>query len=301
MKIWVILLVTTLVITGCSPSDSPTGSSTVAVTVKQTAAPETTTQTTTVVAVESTLAQPTPSPLPTASPTPTPTPKPTVTPTPTPTRKPTPTPTPKPTSTPTPKPTSTPVPAGFSYTTLSDAIKARITGKSYPADDSTAKIKYADLRYIKLLHYDFSGKVKEGELIVHARVAADIMAIFIKLYEAKYPLASVRLVDDFNADDRLSMTANNTSAFNYRVVSGTTSLSRHAYGAAIDLNPVFNPYVYKGEVSPANGAPYADRTKEFAGKIDHDDLCYKLFKARGWSWGGDWRYEKDYQHFFINF
>lgn len=188
---------------------------------------------------------------------------------------------------------------GFYYMQLDDVLKDRITGYSYPADDSDVRISYGDLRYIKLLHFDFDGNVLEGELIVHAKLAAEVMEIFYELYQAEYPLTSVRLVDDYGeaANDDLSMAANNTSAFNYRFVSGTTTLSRHAYGAAIDINPKLNPYINGDEISPENGAAYADRTLDFAGKIDHDDLCYKLFIAHGWSWGGDWDGDKDYQHF----
>ncbi len=251
-----------------------------------------------------------PTPTPTAVPTPTPSPMPTATPTPTPKPTPIPTPTPPPTPTPTPKPTPTAPPSptptvatvvtiadGFSYEPLDSAVIDRITGVSYPADPADSQVAYADLRYIRLRHYTFEGDVVDGELIVNTRLAKEVTTIFHELYKAKYPLASVRLVDDYDADDRKSMTANNTSAFNYRFVSGTTRLSLHAYGAAIDINPVQNPYVYGDYVSPENGLPYADRTQDFVGKIDHDDLCYRLFTARGWTWGGDWKYEKDYQHF----
>ena len=188
---------------------------------------------------------------------------------------------------------------GFYYIRLDDELKARITGLSYPADDTGCKITYDDLRYIRLLHYDFTGNVHEGELIVNARLADEVMEIFYELYLARYPLASVILVDEFGeaANDDLSMAANNTSAFNYRFVSGTTTLSRHSYGAAIDINPLYNPYIVGDKVSPENAAAYVDRTQDFPGKIDHDDLCYQLFTEYGWSWGGDWSGDKDYQHF----
>ncbi len=188
---------------------------------------------------------------------------------------------------------------GFFYVMLDDTIKARITGMSYPADDSNSAVHYDDLRYIKLLHYDFAGSVHEGELIVHKSLADEVMVIFYELYQAKYPLASVRLVDDYGepGDDNVSMAANNTSAFNYRYVTGTKILSWHSYGAAVDINPMLNPYLVGDRIAPENGAEYVDRTRDFAGKIDHNDLCYQLFIARGWAWGGDWRIDKDYQHF----
>lgn len=188
---------------------------------------------------------------------------------------------------------------GFYYTRLDDETKVRITGMSYPADDANSAVKYDDLRYLKLLHFDFDGVVHEGELIVNKSLADEVLSIFYQLYQSQYPLSSVRLVDDFGepGDDNVSMAANNTSAFNYRYVTGTKKLSLHSFGAAIDINPMLNPYLVGDRIAPENGAKYADRTQDFAGKIDHDDLCFKLFTAHGWTWGGDWHVDKDYQHF----
>ncbi len=187
----------------------------------------------------------------------------------------------------------------FYYIELNDEIKKRITGMSYPADDENCEISYDDLRYIKLLHYDFEGNVKVGELIVNALVANEVMEIFYALYQAKYPLTSIRLVDDFGepGDDNLSMAANNTSAFNYRYVTGSKTLSRHSYGAAIDINPMLNPYIDGDRIVPENGIENADRSLDLPGMIDHNDLCYLLFTEHGWTWGGDWSGDKDYQHF----
>ena len=143
---------------------------------------------------------------------------------------------------------------------------------SYPADDKNIAITYDDLRYIGLLYVDFDGKEHEGELIVHKKLAKEVTQIFHALYLAEYPLACVRLVDDYGepGDDNLSMAANNTSAFNYRRVTGSKTLSRHSYGAAIDINPLYNPYIDGNRIAPENGAKYADRSLDFPGKIDHD-------------------------------
>ncbi len=191
---------------------------------------------------------------------------------------------------------------GFYSIRLNDQIKERITGISYPKDDKGIRISHDDLRYIRIRHYDFDGAVHDGELIVHKKLADEVMEIFYELYKARYPLASVKLVDDFGqpGDDTLSMEANNTSAFCYRRVAGSKTLSRHSLGAAIDINPVMNPYIDGNRVAPENGAAYADRSLGLPGMIDHDDLCYKLFKKHGWSWGGDWKGDKDYQHFSKN-
>ena len=109
------------------------------------------------------------------------------------------------------------------------------------------------------------------------------------------------LIDEYDANDENSMEDNNTSAFNYRTVNGSSKLSKHSLGLAVDINPRFNPCVrtINGEVSvePANGAEYVDRTQEFSHKITESDLCYQLFIEHGFTWGGSWNSVKDYQHF----
>lgn len=206
--------------------------------------------------------------------------------------------TPAATASPTPQAEITTIAEGFYYKKLDDALQKRITGMSYPAEGKV-DISYDDLRYVGIRYVDFEGKRHDGELMVHRKLAKEVAEIFLALYEAGYPLASVRLVDDYGepGDDNLSMAANNTSAFNYRRVTGSKTLSRHSYGAAIDINPVYNPYIDGDRVAPPNAADYVDRSRDFPGKIDHDDLCYKLFTKAGWSWGGDFKGDKDYQHF----
>lgn len=191
---------------------------------------------------------------------------------------------------------------GFSYEPLDDTIKARITGISYPETGCT--VPYEDLRYVRVTYLDFDGKEQDGELICNKEIAQDMVEIFYELYQNDYQIEQIRLIDEYDGDDTLSMMENNTSCFNYRVVDGTTSLSKHAYGLAIDINPFYNPYVVfnkngTGEtyISPAGSEIYADRSQSFAYKIDESDLCYRLFKEHGFTWGGDWNSCKDYQHF----
>ena len=186
----------------------------------------------------------------------------------------------------------------FYYESLSDSIKKRITGLSYKQD---CTIPYEDLRYVRVLYTNFNGGTSTGELICNQAIARDLVEIFYELYQAEYRIESIRLIDEYNADDLLSMEDNNTSCFNYRTVEGTTKLSKHAQGLAIDINPFFNPYITyengKEKVSPADSEAYADRSKPFAYKIDEHDLCYKLFTEHGFIWGGHWNSCKDYQHF----
>lgn len=185
--------------------------------------------------------------------------------------------------------------SAFSADTIPEAVKLRMTGRSYPEED--AGISLSDLRYLKLLYYDFGGRVRRGELVCNKAIADDLLYIFKELYKAKYPIASIRLIDDFDGDDQRSMEANNTSCFNYRTKTSGTSLSAHARGMAVDVNPLQNPYV-KGEiVEPEAAREYADRTVDFPHKITDDDLCCKLFRSRGFQWGGAWNSVKDYQHF----
>lgn len=193
---------------------------------------------------------------------------------------------------------------GFYYEPLSDAVKDKITGISYP--ESGCTVPYEDLNYVGLLYIDFNGEEQTGELICNKAIAQDMVEIFYELYQNDYRIERIRLIDEYDGDDTLSMMDNNTSCFNYRVVDGTTNLSKHALGCAIDINPFYNPYVVfnkdgTGEtyISPKGSEPYTDRSLDFPYKIDESDLCYKLFTAHGFTWGGNWNSCKDYQHFQI--
>lgn len=155
-----------------------------------------------------------------------------------------------------------------------------------------------DLRLLTVEHWDFDGQVRIGELVVHDDVADEVVRVFRSLYEERFSIARMRLVDAYGADDVRSMAANNSSAFNCRLVAGTGRWSEHAYGRAVDLNPVQNPYVSAtGEVSPQAGEPYADRTRRAPGMIHPGGEVVQAFADIGWLWGGDFRSAKDYQHF----
>ena len=189
----------------------------------------------------------------------------------------------------------------FYYEPLSDNLRRYITGVSFPDADEIA-ISYDDLSYVHILHYDFDGNLAEGELICNKGIAQDLVEIFYELYRNEYQLEKVLLIDEYDGDDTASMEDNNTSCFNYRLVEGSSSLSKHALGVAIDINPLYNPYItYEKDgtenVSPAAGIDYADRSVNFPYKIDENDLCYKLFMEHGFTWGGNWNSCKDYQHF----
>lgn len=186
----------------------------------------------------------------------------------------------------------------FYISEIPDDIFEKMQGKSYKADCTVPR---EDLRYLHVLHMGFDGQTKEGELVVNKAIAEDVLAIFRQLYEAEYPIEKVRLVDEYDADDEISMSDNNSSAFNFRFISHTTTISKHGLGMAVDINTLYNPYVKtvngKLSIEPANAEAYVDRSGDFPHKIDHNDLCYKLFTRYGFTWGGDWTHSKDYQHF----
>jgi len=161
-----------------------------------------------------------------------------------------------------------------------------------------------DLRYIQVRYLDFRGKTKKGELIMHKGAAKDIVAIFRELYAIGYPIHSMRLVSDFKGNDWQSIEADNTSAFNCRPATGSKKWSKHAYGRAIDLNPVENPYIARsGKIAHRASEKYRKRKHRHSGQpgdkallLKHDQVT-QIFKKYGWKWGGDWPGVKDYQHF----
>ena len=190
---------------------------------------------------------------------------------------------------------------GFKISEINDEIFSRIAGKSFKVN---CTVPPSELRYIELLHKDLGGKILRGEMICNERIADDLLDIFQKLFAANYPIEKVHLIDEYDADDELSMRDNNSSCFNFRFVSFTERISRHGYGLAVDINPLYNPYIKivdgKKIIAPDNSADYEDRTKNFPYKITADDLCCRLFREKNFLWGGDcWDDEKDYQHFFI--
>lgn len=162
-------------------------------------------------------------------------------------------------------------------------------------------VALSDLRLLRLRYHGFDRESHMGELVVHRRWANEMVRVFRRLYAAGFPIRRMRLVDHYGADDRRSMAADNTSAFNCRWRAGVCCRwSMHAYGKAIDINPVENPYVWSGGVSPPAGASYLDRSNHRRGMIHRRDRVWWAFHAVGWEWGGDWRDEVDYQHFSAN-
>ena len=145
----------------------------------------------------------------------------------------------------------------------------------------------------------FDGQTHRGQLIVHQDFVEEVIAIFEHLHRLRYPIKQMRTVDHYpGAEDELSMRDNNTSAFNCRPLPSGRAWSLHAYGRAIDVNPLLNPFIDStGAFEPANAAPYLDRNRTDPGILHAGDAAVRTFTDRGWRWGGDWRTPKDYQHF----
>lgn len=182
---------------------------------------------------------------------------------------------------------------------LPDSVFLLMQGRSYPEG---CPIGRAELRYLHVLHYDLEGRIRVGEMVCHRSMAQALTEIFHELFEARYPIGQMVLIDRYEADDERSMRANNTSCFNYRSLTGGKSISKHGRGLAVDINPLYNPYVRRRrdgsrDVRPHNARPYADRKAQFACKITAGDRCHRLFLQHGFRWGGAWRSLKDYQHF----
>ncbi len=174
--------------------------------------------------------------------------------------------------------------------------RARMTGVSWHRG---CPLGFARLRLLTVSHWGFDGRSHRGRLVVNRDAATAMLEAMRALYRLRFPIRRMRLVDAYGADDRRSMAADNTSAFNCRFVAGSGGVwSEHAYGRALDLNPLENPYVTEsGYVSPPTGAPFADRSHHRQGMVHRGGPVVAAFAAAGWEWGGNWPWPKDYQHF----
>jgi hypothetical protein len=157
----------------------------------------------------------------------------------------------------------------------------------------------SQLRMVKLAYFGFDGEPHTGSLVVNASVAGPVVAVFRRLYAERFPLRRMDPVDAFRGSDEASMAADNTSAFNcrYAVAAGPRHWSAHAYGTAIDVNPVENPYLLTGVVHPAAGKAYLARSPARRGMAVAGGQLVRAFGAAGWRWGGRWTGSPDYQHF----
>jgi D-alanyl-D-alanine carboxypeptidase len=181
-----------------------------------------------------------------------------------------------------------------SISRLDAGLRATMTGVSWRRG---CPVALRDLRVLTASHWGFDGRVRTGRLIVHRDVAARVLSVLRRLYAARFPIRRMLPVDAYGGSDFRSIEADNTSAFNCRYVDGTTRWSEHAYGRAIDVNPIENPYVSGGRTSHRASVEYVERTPCRAGMACPGNVLVDAFAAIGWGWGGTWSGAKDYQHF----
>jgi hypothetical protein len=182
-----------------------------------------------------------------------------------------------------------------SITPISPALAKQMTGVSWRPG---CPVPLRDLRVVTATHHGFDGRDHVGRLIVHRDVAPHMLAVLRRLYADDFPIRRMTPVDVYGGSDFRSIEADNTSAFNCRFVDGTTRYSEHAYGRAIDVNPIENPYVTNsGTTSHPASRPYLRRTPFRPGMAAEGHALVQAFDAAGWGWGGRWAGAKDHQHF----
>ncbi|MET8388632.1 M15 family metallopeptidase [Streptosporangium canum] len=198
--------------------------------------------------------------------------------------------------TPTPSPTASPsptTPPKFSAK-VTKVARDRLRYSWRPG----CPVPVGDLRLITMTYWGFDDRPHTGELVVNKNAADDIVTVFRRLYDWRWPIRKMELVDVYKGDDFDSIDADNTSAFNCRPATGSSSWSQHAYGRAVDINPRENPYVSAdGSVAHKNARKFARRPLDEPGVINPGDRVVRAFERLGWEWGGYWSGIKDYQHF----
>ncbi|MBV8763093.1 MAG: M15 family metallopeptidase [Deltaproteobacteria bacterium] len=177
---------------------------------------------------------------------------------------------------------------------ITDELRTRMTNRSWRDDPRCPR--FDQLAYLRIDHVTFDGGIARGELVVAAAIAARALELFRRVHALGFPIRQMRLVDDFEASDDASMSADNCSAFNFRLIAGTQLLSQHALGLAIDINPVENPWRRPERLVPAEGAAYADRRMIRPGMFVRPGPVVAMLDEQGWEWGGDWNHAWDDHH-----
>mgnify|MGYP000899867868 CR=1 FL=1 len=177
---------------------------------------------------------------------------------------------------------------------LPPEVQAAMTGTSWREG---CPVGLDELRLVWVPHLVAEGETRMGRLILHQDHAQAVAGVFVQLHEAGFLVPSLRPAYEFGGDDDAMMRANNTSAFNCRPIAGTSTWSEHAWGHALDLNPLWNPYVRGERVDPPEGRPFVSREAGRVGTVVPGDAVVAAFGAIGWRWGGTWSRAQDYQHF----
>ncbi len=173
---------------------------------------------------------------------------------------------------------------------------------------SECPIHHSNLALLNLSYYGFDGKeYHDGKMIVLKDYATNILNIFKILFDNKFPIEKIKLINDYNGSDEDSMSDNNTSAFNCRLIAGSRQLSIHSYGLAIDVNPKQNPYITFNDgdlkLFPKSGKEFLNRSNIRPGMVEslllnENKTVIEIFKENGFTiWGGTWNDPIDWHHF----
>lgn len=158
-----------------------------------------------------------------------------------------------------------------------------------------------DLRMVYVEFLGFDNKAHQGTLIVNQSVANDVLKVFQKLNKEKFPIRRMDAIfglQNIKGNNLSIYEQDNTVAFHARKeVSNRDKWSQHAYGLAVDLNPVENPYVSRKSITPPAGKNFLNRNEVRMGMVALNNVAYNAFAEIGWKWGGNWRTIKDYMHF----
>jgi hypothetical protein len=181
---------------------------------------------------------------------------------------------------------------------LSPALRGLLSHTSWRPG---CPVGLAQLRYLRISYRGFDHRAHLGEMVVNASAVQGLRRVFAALFAARFPIRRMRLVDRYRGSDYASIQADNTSAFNCRDATGSSRWSEHAYGLAIDINPIENPYVYaNGTTTHPASDSYLDRSNVRPGMAVPGGTLVRAFDAIGWGWGGRWPRPTDFQHFSVN-
>lgn len=185
-----------------------------------------------------------------------------------------------------------------SVTPIPPAMRAEMMGVSWHPG---CPVGLGELRLLTLTYRGFDGRDHTGRLVANRSAASALVSVFRRLYAARFPIRRMEPVDRYGGDDFRSIEADNTSAFNCRAATGSSRWSNHAYGLAIDVNPIENPYISGGSTSHRASVPYLDRSRRRPGMASAGGVLVEAFRAAGWGWGGSWTGSvQDTQHFSWN-
>jgi hypothetical protein len=185
----------------------------------------------------------------------------------------------------------------FSAAALSSALRAQLRRTSWHPG---CPVALDQLRYLRIAYWDFGHRRHLGEMVINASAVPAVRGAFARLFAARFPIRRMGLVDRYGGNDYASIQADNTSSFNCRDATGSSRWSEHAYGLAIDVDPIENPYVYAhGTTSHAASRPFLDRHDVRPGMAEPGGTLVRAFTAVGWGWGGRWPLPTDFQHFSV--